>query len=502
MISFRGLWIIHKKAIRHITHSESDTSQTLFFDYKVLFSRQFPSVNTRLKSIQKNRYSPLPNDNDMASYFKSAVEFSFVGSSNNDDDVVTISSDSPLHYRLSFLGKESLQCVYLEKTENVYFVTIPALVETHLHDQNFARILSNSTSFLLNVAGLCGKFFDIKKKRTRDEYARAFLELSKKLHMVVPYGTPLVNMDNEYVKALTKVDEKVKNNKTPSRKFDIVEHLLFTNEDNTQDSSLVILGFKGVVVGDVDLQGSPEMSLGFSLGKSGSNALSTVVQNISLYYSAVSTTSNDTFATDIKLTPPNYPFNLAYYTVTHDLAISQTKTIQQLLGASYIIDYDRNVFKVQVIVELDPIFVRLKYDALIVEIPLVGVKLDTLTNFTPLNANFTQMERTTDTLIFKIIKFDEGNKAIIAFQFMADLEDTASEYTRIRKPSFVSDLQNSFKPHVIIKTKLSSTLSGFNIDPRKIAIPQSKGSQNFTISQQTHIQAIVFARNLFTEVNQ
>ncbi|KAL7713144.1 MHD domain-containing protein [Entamoeba marina] len=434
MISFRGLWIIHKKAIRHITHSESNTSQTLFFDYKVLFSRQFPSVNTRLKSIQKNRYSPLPNDNDMASYFKSAVEFSFVGSSNNDDDVVTISSDSPLHYRLSFLGKESLQCVYLEKTENVYFVTIPALVETHLHDQNFARILSNSTSFLLNVAGLCGKFFDIKKKRTRDEYARAFLELSKKLHMVVPYGTPLVNMDNEYVKALTKVDEKgKKQHKTPSRKFDIVEHLLFTNEDNTQDSSLVILGFKGVVVGDVDLQGSPEMSLGFSLGKSGSNALSTVVQNISLYYSAVSTTSNDTFATDIKLTPPNYPFNLAYYTVTHDLAISQTKTIQQLLGASYIIDYDRNVFKVQVIVELDPIFVRLKYDALIVEIPLV--------------------------------------------------EDTASEYTRIRKPSFVSDLQNSFKPH-------------------KDCYSTIKGSQNFTISQQTHIQAIVFARNLFTEVNQ
>ena len=46
------------------------------------------------------------------------------------------------------------------------------------------------------------------------------------------------------------------------------------------------------------------------------------------------------------------------------------------------------------------------------------------------------------------------------------------------------------------------SLSGFNIDSRKIAIVGSKGSAQCAIHQETEVEAIVFARHLFGEINQ
>ncbi|ELP86986.1 hypothetical protein EIN_318050 [Entamoeba invadens IP1] len=505
MISFRGIWIIQRRRSDFVHPSETSTSQSEFNDYAVIFSKQFPTVNQRLKVVQSHRYAPLPQDEDMCAYFKQALEFTtLVSNEVPTTDTVTVTADAPQIFRLSFMGKEPIFCVYTQ-SQNTFFLTVPITVGStedisYLSQPN----LIYSINFLHSIAELCGKFFETDKKRSREELNQALnFELARKLSCCVPFGTPLVKMDNEWVKAFYKQEDPSKKAKAGiNRKFTILERLVYTNEENTKDANLNIVSFKGLVQADIDLQGAPEMSLGFCVGKDGATNITQIIQNLSLYHAAVPIASVDTFATDIKISPPPYPFDLCFYTVSPELSISNTKTIQQLFTASYIIDYDKTIFKVQIVIDFDAIITRLKYDAITVEIPLKGVKMESITNYTAHNQNFSQPEKVQDKLITKVVKFDENNRAIIAFQFTADITDDASEYLRIRKPSFISDMQNAFKPHCLIKTKLSSSLSGFSIDARKITVVQAKSQLQFTTSQETQIEAIVFAQHLFGEINQ
>ncbi|EKE42911.1 hypothetical protein ENU1_005150 [Entamoeba nuttalli P19] len=509
MISFRGIWIIQRKRSDFIDRVETSTSQSEFYDYSVIFSKQFPTVNQRLKSLQQERYSNLPKDNEMCDYLKQAIEFStHISHEVKTEDTVIISPDAPMIFTLSFLGKDPISCVYSVKNNSTFFITIPAVLSPseQRHYIKQKNILMG-ISFLEGIEKLCGKFFDSEKKRTKEEYNQALnYELARKLQISCPYGTPIESLDSEWIKSLIKLEDKTKktnkNNSSINRRFNISELLLYSNEENTQDGNLSIIGFKGVVQAELNLQGAPEMSLGFCIGKEGNVNLDQVIQNLSLYYSAIPTSTIENFATDIKISPPNYPFNLCYYNVNPELSISNTKTIQQLFTASYIIDYDHSVFKIQIIIDVDPVFTRLKYDVVSIEIPLYGVKLDSITNYSPANQMFTQPEKINDHLLTKIIKFDENNRAIIAFQFTAEINEEVTEYLRIRKPSFISDIQNTFKPHIIIKTKLQSSLSGFNIDTRKITVVGTKTPYQFSIQQETAIEAVIFARHLYGEINQ
>ena len=507
MISFRGLWIIQRKRTPYLNQSEGTTSQSEFYDYSVIFSKQFPTVNQRMKKLQGIKYSPLPKDFEMLDYFQEAIEFSSHSSKEiPSKETVTVRNDSPFLFTLSFLGKDPLYCLFIA-SKDVFYITIPAVINTQDECYIKQRNVLYGITFLEGIQELCASFFDEKKQKKKKEYEEALnYELAKKIQIVCPYGTPLVSMDNEWIKSLTKTDEKKQKlgKSTVARKFTISEKLIYSNEENTQDMSLNIVGFKGVVRGEIDLQGAPEMSLGFCLGKDGNTPLNSVIQNMSLYYNAIPTASNETFATDIKFSPPKYPFNLCYYNVKPELSIQGTKTLQQLLAANYIIDFDNGTFKIQITIDVDPIFSRIKRDTIVIEIPLYGVKLETIGNLYCPGAGplFTQPERNGDMLIAKIMKFDESNRCIIAFSFTAEIQEDATEYTRIRKPSFISDLQNAFKPYIVIKTNLQMSLSGFNIDSRKISVVQSKGATQCNIQQETEVEAIVFARHLFGEINQ
>ena len=531
MISFRGLWIIQRKRTPFLNQSDATTSQSEFYDYSILFSKQYPTVNQRMKKLQGMKYSQLPKDFEMLDYFQEAIEFASHSSKEIiQKETVTVRNDSPFVFTLSFLGKDPLYCVFIH-SNNVFYITIPALLQTDVNQTSLNSITSSnissltsvlssndkqcyikqknvliSISFLEGIQQLCSSFFDDEKKKKKEYEEALNFELGKKLQIVCPYGTPLVSMDNEWIKNLTKTEEKKQKigKLLVQRKFTISEKLIYSNEDSTQDMSLNIVGFKGVVVGEVDLQGAPEMSLGFCLGKDSNIPINSVIQNMSLYYNAVPTSSNEQFATDIKFCPPKYPFNLCYYNVKPELSIQGTKTLQQLLAANYIIDFDNGTFKIQITIDVDPIFSRIKKDNITIEIPLYGVKLETIGNLYCPGAgqNFTQPEKNGEMLITKIMKFDETNRCIIAFSFNAEIQEDATEYMRIRKPSFISDLQNAFKPYIVIRTNLQTSLSGFNIDSRKIAIVQSKGAAQCSIHQETEVEAIIFARHLFGEINQ
>lgn len=507
MISFRGIWIIQRKRTPFLNQSDITTSQSEFYDYSIIYSKQYPTVNQRLKKLQGLKYSNLPKDFEMLDYFQEAIEFASHSSKEIiQKETVTVRNDSPFLFTLSFLGKDPLYCVFIH-SNNIFYVTIPALLNTQEQCYIKQKNVLYSISFLEGIQNLCCSCFDTEKKSKKKEYEEELnFELSQKLQIVCPYGTPLVTMDNEWIKSLTKIEEKKQKlgKSVVQRKFTISEKLIYSNEESTQDMSLNIIGFKGVVTGEVDLQGAPEMSLGFCLGKDSNIPLNSVIQNMSFYYNAIATSSNEHFATDIKFSPPKYPFTLCYYNVKPELSIQGTKTLQQLLSANYIIDFDNGTFKIQITIDVDPIFSRIKKDTISIEIPLFGVKLDTISNlYCPgVGQSFTQPEKHGEMLVTKIIKFDESNRCIIAFSFNAEIQEDATEYMRIRKPSFISDLQNAFKPYIVIKSNLQTSLSGFNIDSRKIAIVQSKGAAQCSIHQETEVEAIIFARHLFGEINQ
>ena len=57
MISFRGIWIIQRKRSDFIQKNEIKTSQSEFYDYQTIYSKQFQTINQRVKILQNTKYS-------------------------------------------------------------------------------------------------------------------------------------------------------------------------------------------------------------------------------------------------------------------------------------------------------------------------------------------------------------------------------------------------------------------------------------------------------------